>query len=105
MRQIVLEEDVDDLDDDDAVVTDDENEDEELFDDDDEGQEFGVGNEAPIGRIRSGSARSQALTDEDEDVALFGEMRNGDDLERRESGVNLGRGTDLSATTILRGNG
>jgi hypothetical protein len=98
MRQIVLEEDVDDLDD--AVMTDDD-EDGDLFDEEEE--EDG---ESGYGRMRSGSARSkqtkqsQALTEEDEDVALFG---NGE--SESEVGLGLGRGLDLSATTILRGNG
>jgi hypothetical protein len=96
MRQIVLEEDVDDLDD--AVITDEEDEDGGLFDDDDneeegdqENRDGGFG-----GRLRSDSERSQMLTDE-EDAALFG--------EREERGLGLGRGLDMSGTTILRGAG
>ena len=106
MRQIVLEEDIEDGELEDSA-------DEEVMDGFDgeagEGRDVfgGRGSQssglAGIERVDSErSERSQVLTDEelDEDEALFGE---GDGLGRVESGVNLGRVEDMNATAILRG--
>ncbi|KIW08236.1 uncharacterized protein PV09_01164 [Verruconis gallopava] len=89
MRQIVLEEDIDEDEDDD---------DRALFDD----------HEDDRGMARVASNRSQALTDttedDDEDAQLFGDVQAKSGKEILDNGVVLGR-MDMNSTTIFRGNG